>query len=221
MFTVPFPMRFKDVCLALAMSTAFLFSFTPAARAQFNAPETTQVHDSSALKPPPGVRVAMIEFYDLECPVCASTNPTLIAAANQYKIPWIRYDFLIPYHIWSRQAAINARYFDTRSQKLGNDYRDYILANQPSIETLPQLNTWTQKFAQAHGMTMPFAVDPMGKFAAEVDADVELGRRIGVTHTPTIFVVANGGHAPQYTEAVDPQHRLFQTIDEVEAEVKR
>lgn len=218
---VPFSARLKSFRLVLALVPATVLLIVPAARAQFNAPETTPVHDASALKPPPGARVAMIEFYDLECPVCAQTNPTLIAAANQYKIPWIRYDFLIPYHIWSRQAAINARYFDSKSQKLGNDYRDYVMANQVSIETMPELNMWTQRFARAHGITMPFAVDPMGKFAAEVDADVALGKRIGIQHTPTVFIVTNGGHAPQYTEVTEPRTRLFQTIDQIEAEVKK
>lgn len=162
----------------------------------------------------------MVEFYDLECPQCAQANPQLIAAANQYKIPWIRYDFLIPGHPWSRQAAINARFFDTKSIKLGNDYRDYIFANQISIETSDELNTWTQKFAQAHGVALPFAIDPMGKFAAEVQADIDLGRRIGVDHTPTIFIVTSGSHAPPYTEVVDHNH-LFQTIDQVLAAVQK
>jgi len=220
MFTLPFPVRLNCARFAVILLASMPISLAPMAYAQFGAPPTTAVHDASALKPPAGAHVAMVEFYDLECPMCAQTNPTLIAAANQYKIPWIRHDFLIPGHIWSRQAAITARYFDTKSAKLGNDYRDYILANQISIETLPQLNTWTQKFAQAHGVALPFAVDPMGKFAAEVDADVELGKRIGIEHTPTIFIVASGGHAPQYTEVVD-RNRLFQTIDQVLAEVKR
>ncbi len=221
MLAVPFPVRLKPAHLALALVPMALLLIAPTARAQFSEPETTQVHDASALKPPPGAHIAMIEFYDLECPVCAQTNPTLIAAANEYKIPWIRYDFLIPYHIWSRQAAINARYFDSKSQKLGNDYRDYVMANQTSIETMPQLNMFTQRFAQAHGITMPFAVDPMGKFAAEVEADVALGKRIGIQHTPTVFIVASGGRAPQYTEVPEPRTHLFQTIDQVEAEAKR
>jgi len=219
-FTAPFPARVNRTRLALALLPAALLLIAPAARAQFGAPSTTQVHDASALEPPAGARVAIIEFYDLECPLCAQTNPQLISAASQYKIPWIRHDFLIPGHIWSRQAAISARFLDTKSVKLGNDYRDYIFANQISIETLPQLNIWTQKFAQAHGIALPFAVDPMGKFAAEVDADGDLGRRIGIVHTPTIFIVAKGGHAPLYTEVIDPLHRLFQTIDEVLAEAR-
>ncbi len=220
MFAVPFSLRLNRARLALALLTAALLWVAPTARAQFGEPKTTQVHDASALKPPAGHSVAIIEFYDLECPMCAQTNSSLIAAANQYKIPWIRHDFVIPGHIWSPQAAITARYLDTKSEKLGNDYRDYIFANQISIETSVDLRNWTQKFAQAHGVALPFAIDPMGKFAAQIQADIDLGRRIGVDHTPTIFIVASGGHAPPYTEVVD-RSRLFQTIDQVIAETKR
>jgi protein-disulfide isomerase len=198
---------------------AVMLVFAAPVRAQFGAPETTHVRDASVLKPPAGAHVAMIEFYDLECPLCAQTNPSLIAAANQYKIPWIRHDFIIPGHPWSPQAAINARFFDSKSQKLGNDYRDYVFANQNSIETLDELRSWTQKFAQVHGIALPFAIDPMGKFAAQVQADVDLGKRIGIDHTPTIFIVASGGRAPAYTEVID-RSKLFQTIDQVTAETR-
>lgn len=213
---VSFPARLSRTRYALFLAATALFCLAPYARAQ-----ATQVRDSSPLKPPSGHNVAMIEFYDLQCPLCARTNTTLIAAANQYKIPWIRYDLLIPGHPWSRQAAINARFFDTKSATLGNDYRDYIFANQTSIETPPQLQQFTQRFADAHKVALPFAIDPMGKFAAEIQADVDLGRRIGVDHTPTIFIVASGGHAPRYTEVLDPNRTLFQTIDQVLSETKR
>jgi protein-disulfide isomerase len=199
-----------SLVVVVVLGTTFT---TATAHAQFGAPQTTQVHDASALKPPAGARVAIVEFYDMQCPLCAQTNPQLIAAANQYKIPWVRHDFLIPGHNWSRQAAINARFFDTKSEKLGNDYRDYIFANQISIETPDELRNFTQKYAQVHGVALPFAIDPMGKFAGEVDADVALGRRIGVEHTPTIWIVTDGNHAPQYTEVVN-NSRLYQTIDQ-------
>lgn len=213
------PIRLSRVPHLLTVVTAALL-FLPIAHAQFGAPKSTQVHDASLLKPPSGHRVAIIEFYDLQCPLCARTNPSLISAANQYKIPWIRHDLLIPGHPWSRQAAVNARFFDSKSAKLGNDYRDYIFANQNSIETPPQLQQFTQRFADTCKVPLPFAVDPTGRFAAEIQADVELGRRIGVDHTPTIFIVASGGHAPPYTEVVNPNN-LFQTIDQVVAEVNR
>ena len=57
-----------------------------------------QVLDASGLRPPVGARVAIVEFDDLQCPACAAANPALKAAAAQYKIPWVRHDFLIPGH---------------------------------------------------------------------------------------------------------------------------
>jgi protein-disulfide isomerase len=55
---------------------ALLFAATAPAHAQFGAPPPgTQVKDASALKPPAGSRVAIVEFADLECPACASANP--------------------------------------------------------------------------------------------------------------------------------------------------
>jgi hypothetical protein len=215
----PLILRLNGARLVLAWLPALLLLAVPAARAQFGAPKTTQVHDASALKPPAGAKVAIIEFYDLECPLCAQTNPQLIAAASQYKIPWLRHDFLIPGHIWSPQAAINARFFDSKSVKLGNDYRDYIFANQISIETPVDLRNWTQKFAQAHGVALPFAIDPMGKFAAEVQADIDLGRRIGVDKTPTIWIVTSAPHAAPFVEVVD-RGKLFQMIDAALAETR-
>ncbi len=199
------------------VSAALLFS-AAAAQAQFSAPQTTQVHDPSALKPPAGARVAIVEFADMECPLCASTNPSLMEAAAKYGIPWIRHDFPLPYHVWGFQASVYARYFDTKSEKLGNDYRNYIFANQVSIETLDQLRTWTQKFADEHHVALPFAIDPMGKLSAEVKADQALGQRIGIEHTPTIWIVTNGAHGAQpYTEVVD-RSKLFQLIDKAIAE---
>jgi protein-disulfide isomerase len=212
--------RIRRHCLGLFALAAMLV-FGTAARAQFGAPETTPVHDPAALKPPADARVAIIEFADLECPNCAETNPTLKAAIDHYHIPWVRHDFPLPYHAWSFQAAVYARWFDTKSKDLGNDYRDYIFANQPSIETLPELTQWTQKFAQAHGIALPFAVDPQGKLAAEVNADKDLGNRIGIQHTPTIWVVTNGTHgAPAYIEVVD-HSKLYQIIDQALAATRK
>jgi protein-disulfide isomerase len=182
-----------------------------AAHAPLSA-QTTPVHDPSALKPPPGAKVAIIEFEDMECPDCAAANPVVREAAAKYKIPLVRHDFPLSFHPWSFQAAVNARWFDTKSQELGDTYRDYIFANQRSIETPAQLLQWTQKFAQAHGQALPFAVDPQGKLAALVKADYALGQRIGIEHTPTIWVVTDGTKAAPFVEVVD-RSKLYQIID--------
>lgn len=202
-----------------AVSAALLFC-APPAHAQFGAPPTTQVHDPSALKPPPGARVAIIEFEDLECPDCARANPLLKEAAAKYNIPWVRHDFPLPQHNWSFQAAVNARFFDTKSKTLGNDYRDEVFANQASIETPDQLQQFTQRFASAHGVALPFAIDPMGHLAQLVKDDRDLGQRIGIEHTPTIWIVTSAAHAPPFVEVVD-RGRLFQLIDQAIAESRQ
>jgi len=205
--------------VSAAFVPATLLLSAPAAHAQFGAPPATPVHDASALKPPPGARVAIVEFYDLECPDCARANPLLIQAAAKYNIPWVRHDFPLPMHNWSFQAAVNARFFDTKSKTLGNDYRDQVFANQPSIETPDQLQQFTQRFASGHGVALPFAIDPMGRLTQLVKDDQALGNRIGIEHTPTIWIVASAPGAPPYVEVVD-RGRLFQLIDQALAETR-
>jgi protein-disulfide isomerase len=218
-FSARFPIagyrRLRTGLFGLA-AVLFLAAF---AHAQFAAPETTPVHDPAALKPPAGSHVAIVEFEDMECPDCAVANPVLKQAAAQYHIPWVRHDFPLAFHPWSHQAAVNARWFDTKSKQIGDDYRDYIFANQSSIETPSALNQWTQKFAQAHGLALPFAVDPQGSLDALVKADYALGQRIGIEHTPTIWVVTDGAKAAPFVEVVD-RSKLYQIIDTALAQTK-
>jgi protein-disulfide isomerase len=197
---------------------ASLTAFTVSAHAQFAPPAPgTQVHDPSALKPPPGARVAIVEFEDMECPDCARANPLLKEAADKYKIPWVRHDFPLPFHAWSFNAAVNARWFDTRSKKLGDEYRDSVFADQPSITDLDHLVKFTQAFAQSHGIALPFAMDPQGKLASDVKADYALGQRIGIEHTPTIWVVTANSKGAPFVEVVD-RNKLYQLIDQALAD---
>ena len=213
-----FPVRNRAALLALT-TAALLFAVAPGARAQFGGPPTTKVHDPTALRPPAGARVAIVEFEDMECPDCANANALLIEAAAKYKIPWIRHDFPLPFHAWSMQAAVNARWFDTKSKKLGDDYRDFIFANQPSVVNLDGLRRFTEQFAQAHNIALPFAMDPQGKLAAAVKADYALGQRIGIEHTPTIWVVTANSKGAPFIEVLD-RTKLFQLIDQALEDTK-
>jgi protein-disulfide isomerase len=194
---------------------AALLLLAPSARSQR---QPTQVLDSSALHPPAGARVAIVEFDDLECPACAAANPLLMQAAAKYGIPWIRHDFLIPGHVWSPQAAVNARWFDEKSKKLGDDYRNSVFANQTSIETRDELQQFTQRFASSHGIALPFAIDPQGKLAAAVQADNQLALKTGATLTPTIFIVTSASKGAPFIEVINPQTQLFTTIDQALAQ---
>ncbi len=213
--------RLPSLCKpGLIAAAALVLAVVPGARAQFNVPPAgTQVRDPSVLKPPPGARVAIVEWEDMECPDCGRANPLLKEAAGKYNIPWIRHDFPLPFHAWSFTAAVNARWFDLKSKKLGDDYRDAVFASQVSITTPEQLAQFTQKFAQQHGIAFPFAVDPQGKLAAAVKADYALGQRVGIEHTPTIWVVTANSKGAPFVEVVD-RSKLYQLIDQAIADTK-
>jgi len=202
--------------LCLGLGSAVLFSAgAPQASAQFSVPSGgTEVHDPAALKPPAGARVALVEFADLECPACAAANPLLKAAAEKYKIPWVRHDFLIPFHKWSAAAAVNARWLDAQSVALGDEYRDRVFANQTFIYGPFALQRFTEKFAQEHGIELPSNLDPEGKLTEAIQADKALGQRTGINHTPTVFVVTAGGKGAPFLEV---QH-IDQDLDRMIAQ---
>ena len=205
--------------IGLFLGLAMVTLLAATAHAQFGAPPTTPVHDPSALRPPAGARVAIIEFADMECPDCAQANPLLKEASEKFHIPCVRHDFPLPFHAWSFDAAVNARWFDIKSKKIGDDYRDYIFANQISINTRGDLTQYTETFAKSRGLALPFATDPQGKLAAEVKADYALGQRIGIEHTPTIWVVTANSKGAPFVEVVD-RSRLFQLIDQAIADTR-
>jgi len=172
--------------------------------------------DTSALKPPPGAQLAIVEFVDLQCPDCANANPLLKEAAKTYNIPIVRHDFPLPKHSWSFDAAVIARYFDSRSKELGAAWRDYCFENQPAI-TPENLRSNADKFSAQNKTTLPFVVDPDGKFANEVKADFALGQRVGIEHTPTIYVVSNKTLGKPFVEVVD-RSKLYSIIDEMKSQ---
>jgi protein-disulfide isomerase len=165
----------------------------------------------SVLRPPKGSQVAIVVFEDLQCPMCRRTAPLVEQASKTYKIPVVRHDFPLPMHNWSYQAAIMARYFDTQSKSLGNEFRDYIFQNQ--LEINPQnLRSFGDKFAAEHKTGLPYIIDPNGKLAAEVNADRDLGKAINLDHTPTVYIVSSRNPNKPYVEVKD-NNQLYSTID--------
>jgi len=164
-----------------------------------------------ALRPPKGAQVAIVVFEDLQCPQCRRVSPILEQASKTYKIPLVRHDFPLPMHNWSYDAAVIARYFDETSKELGNEFRDYIFSNQ--LEINPQnLRGYAERFASEHKVGLPFVIDPQGKFAAEVNADRDMGKAIKLEHTPTVYVVSTRHAERPYVEMKDAS-QLYALID--------
>lgn len=198
---------------SVVVSLALAFSL--AAAAQSSSPRG--VGDKSILKPPPGARVAIYEFEDLECPSCSVAAPVVHDAARKYDIPLERHDFPLAMHAWAFEAAVDARWFESKSPKLGDEYRAAVFANQRAIASAEDLRAFTYKFAASHQVAMPFVMDPQGLLAAKVKADQALGDRIGIDHTPTIWIVTSHGSGPPYVEVADTS-KLYQMIDQAIAQ---
>jgi protein-disulfide isomerase len=164
--------------------------------------------------PPKGAQFAIVVFEDMECPMCRRVAPLVEQASKTYKIPVIFHDFPLPGHPWSYQAAVMARFFDTHSKAMGNEFRDYIFENQLEI-TQQNLRSYAEKFGAAHKVDLPYLLDPGGKLAGLVDADRDLGKAIKIEHTPTVYIVSSRNPNRPYVEVTEPASQLYSTIDAV------
>jgi protein-disulfide isomerase len=187
--------------------------------AQISAPPGTgeTFKDTSMLKPPPGVKIEIIEFQDLMCPACAHAFPIVHAAVAHYNIPLVERDFPLPGHaaLGSGEAAVWARYLqDKVSMKVADQYRGAVFAGQGGISSKDDMLSFTRHFFQTHGLQMPFVPDPTGQLAREVKVDKDLGEKLGVYYTPCIIVCTQH----EWVHVTDVS-LLYQTIDQLEAKL--
>jgi protein-disulfide isomerase len=166
------------------------------------------------LKLPPGAHAAIFEMEDLGCPACAHAAPIIQQALKKYNIPYLRHDFPLAQHIWTRDGAIIARYLqDKVSPQVAEEFRLDVFQNQMSISSKDDLQNFARAWFAKHHLQMPFALGPDSVFAAEVQADSTMGDRLGVNETPTIIVIGPRG----WTQVKDVT-QLYSVIDNTLAE---
>lgn len=185
-----------------ALVLAAVLGLTGVSGAQMAMPPAgaTAFQDTSMLKPPIGAKVAIVEFEDLECPLCALTAPVVWAAEQRYHVPRVHHDLIILSHTWSRAAAVDARYLeDTVSPKVAEAFRRDVFARQEQIAGPEDLQGFAAGWFRTHGVGMPFVMDQSGHCAEEVQADCLLAQRLGARHTPTLLVVT----AKRWIEVTD------------------
>lgn len=170
---------------------------------------------ASLLTPPKGARIAVVLFEDLEWPDCAAAHPLVREIAQAYNVPVVVHDFPLPRHNWSFQAAVDARFFENKSQKLGEEFRGYILRNQRQIADESLLRKYVEQFAAERQIALPIVLDPGDHLAQQVHADFLLGQRLGLEHTPTLFVVGAGKVSIPIVESVT-RERLGNMIEDMQ-----
>lgn len=179
-----------------------------------NSSQATPFKDTALLKPPAGAKVAVIEYEDLECPACAHAFPIVHTAVSHYHVPLQEYDFQIPGHAWSHDAAIFSHYLKAKvSPELAEEFRREVFASQTRIASRDDLHNFELSFMSQHGKQIPFVVDPTGEFDREVNASTAQGGKLGLNHTPTIVVVT----PTHWIEVVDVSG-IDQAIEQAQAE---
>lgn len=145
-----------------------------------------------------GAPVTIVEFGDYSCPGCGSfalsvrpqIDQTLVASG---KVKFVFYDFpLVSIHPNSFLAARAARC----ANELGNfwPYHETLFRNQARWAAASMPASAFEQYADEAGLD----ADDFGSclnsddFADVVSANMELGGRMGVSGTPSIFINANG-----------------------------
>jgi hypothetical protein len=175
---------------------------------------SSAVADASILTPPEGAPIALAMFADLQDPECARAFAVVSEVAAAHNIPLMMHDFPLPRHNWAFEAAVWARYFDVTSPALGTEFRKFIYANQTQI-THDNLQHWVQKFGDSTKASVSLSSKLNDKLAELVNADFNLGQRIGVEHPLTIWVVSNTGVSKPLVDEVKDRAQLNQMIEDM------
>lgn len=161
--------------------------------------------------------VTVVEFSDFECPYCSMVEKTVDQVKTTYgkdrvRIVWKHNP--LPFHKSARPAAVAA---ETVRVLGGSDafwkFHDTAFKNQKEL-TRENFEKWAQeagvkldKFKQALDQNT---------YAAKVDADIAVGRQVGVEGTPHFLIngVELGGAQPfdKFKEVIDAQLKKAQGL---------
>ena len=161
----------------------------PAAQAaQPQAPAQPRVAIEAGASPVRGradAKVTVVEFSDFQCPACGRAEPTVQAMQKQLgdgvKLVWK--NLPLEMHPFARPAAEAA--LAAGAQGKFWEMHDKLFANQAALDRKS-----LERYARELGLDVgrfTRALDTHA-FAAQVDADLQLAQRLGVSSTPTFFV---------------------------------
>ncbi len=130
--------------------------------------------------------LTVVEFSDLECPYCAQIAPMLDSLARSYPndVKVVFKHFPLSFHPKARAAAAAAmaagnqdKFFEFR-YRVGPHFRS--LGDSLYLAVAKEIGLDMDRFKKEMALTP--------EINKTLDQDMELGRKIGVEGTPTIFV---------------------------------
>lgn len=137
-----------------------------------------------------GAAVLVVEFSDLQCPHCKQAHPTLEQLSKDVpQAKLVFQHFPLPGHDWARKAAA---YADCVGRKDPAAFWKFVASVYEAQQQLTPATADARftEFAAGAGLdgkaVATCANDPAT--AARVQASVDLGKKLNVTGTPTVFV---------------------------------
>ncbi len=164
--------------------------------------------------------VTIVEFSDLECPHCKAAQPTIDRLLSE--VPSARLVFehfpLEALHPWAFKAATYAQCVADRKPRAFWTYIRSIYDNQLDI-TEANVDGKLKEFAEASGLKGDEAAACAATQAAqaEVRSAMQLGKAMGVSGTPTLFI--NGRKVTSVGQL--PYERLKQLVEFEAAEAQK
>jgi len=161
-----------------------------AMRAGWRPPPDTTPKDipigDSYTRGPDDAKVTIVEFSDLQCPYCAQSAPILDSLSRAFPkdVRLVFKHFPLSFHEKAREAAAAA----IAAGKQGKFF-EFRFAAAPHFRILG--DSLYDAVAQQIGLNMEqFRKDRAlsAEVSQSLDKDMELGRKIGVEGTPTLFV---------------------------------
>jgi protein-disulfide isomerase len=169
-------------------------------RDQRNKPMSTEAWSSliagtPAALGPETAKVTIVEFSDFQCPYCAQAHETVHQLRERYndQVRIIFRHFPLAFHEHARIAAQAA----AAAQAQGKfwQFHDRLFEHQDALDRKS-----LEGYAQELGLDVAAFKKGLddNAIAAQIDADMALGRGVHVDGTPTMFI--NGKRAENATE---------------------
>lgn len=141
--------------------------------------------EGSPVRGSPMAPITIVEFADFECPYCREVDPVLAQVVREFdgRVRLVFKYFPLPGHPHGLPAATAAATADEQGKFW--EVHDALFEHQRNLEPA-EIAT----YLQAAGVDLPRYANVLnsGAPAARVQRDIDLGHRIGVDGTPSIFI---------------------------------
>jgi protein-disulfide isomerase len=152
---------------------------------------------------PKNAKVTIVEFSDFQCPYCSQAAKTVKALKAKYsdKVRFVFRNFPLSFHKDAHLAAEAA--MAAAAQGKFFEFHDVLFENQQKLAR-ENLEEYVKKVNGLDGAKFKKALDDKA-YAKVVDADVELGNKVAVRGTPTMFLNGTRVNNPTDVDALSKE----------------